>query len=51
MSLDEFAGKTPHDKNYKNFKSHFPAAQKMLKEIRGPTMLQAGYHHANMVAS
>ena len=39
------------DKTWPNFKTHFTAAQKVLKEIRGPTMLQAGYHHANMVAS
>ena len=39
------------NKTYTNFKTHFTAAQKVLKEIRGPTMLQAGYHHANMVAS
>lgn len=33
------------------FKSHFRDAQAQLKEIRGPTMQQAGYHHANMLAS
>ena len=32
-------------------KSHFCDAQKELKEIRGPTMQQAGFHHANMFAS
>ena len=39
------------NKTWANFKAHFTAAQKVLKEIRGPTMLQAGYYHANMVAS
>ena len=33
------------------FKSHFRDAQTKLKEIRGPTMQQASYHHANMLAS
>ena len=34
-----------------NFKEHFKNAQNDLKQIRGPTMKQAGYHHANMLAS
>ena len=38
-------------KTWEVFKSHFRDAQKDLKEIRGPTMQQAGYHHANMLAS
>ena len=38
-------------KSWDLFKSHFRGAQKDLKEIRGPTMQQAGYHHANMLAS
>ena len=33
------------------FRSYFRDAQRELKEIRGPTMQQAGYHHANMLAS
>ena len=37
------------DKTWDSFKSHFRAAQVELKEIRGPTMHQAGYHHANML--
>ena len=36
-------------KSWAKFKSHFTDAQKM-KAIRGPTMQQAGYHHANMIA-
>ena len=32
------------------FKVHFKDAQTKLKEIRGPIMQQAGYHHANMLA-
>ena len=38
-------------KTWSLFKTHFRAAQVELKEIRGPTMQQAGYHHANMLAS
>ena len=33
------------------FKTHFRDAQTKLKEIRGPTMQQTDYHHANMLAS
>ena len=32
------------------FKSHFKTAQQQLKAIRGPTMQQAGYHHATHLA-
>ena len=37
-------------KTWASFKTHFKTAQAELKEIRGPTMQQAGYHHANMLA-
>ena len=37
-------------KTWTRFKTHFTTAQKQLKAIRGPTMQQAGYHHANMLA-
>ena len=33
-----------------NFKSHFRKAQVELEQIRGPTMHQVIYHHANMLA-
>ena len=39
------------NKTWDSFKTHFRNAQTELKEIRGPTMQQAGYHHANMLAS
>ena len=39
------------NKTWDNFKTHFTAAQKQLRAIRGPTMQQAGYHHANMIAN
>ena len=38
------------NKTWTKFKQHFTDAQKQLKAIRGPTMQQAGYHHANMLA-
>ena len=38
-------------KTWDSFKSHFTQAQSALKAIRGPTMQQAGYHHANMLAA
>ena len=38
-------------KTWALFKTHFRNAQTELKDIRGPTMQQAGYHHANMLAS
>jgi len=38
-------------KTWDSFKSHFTTAQSALKAIRGPTMQQAGYHHANMLAA
>ena len=37
-------------KTWDRFKKHFKNAQKQLKAIRGPTMQQAGYHHANHLA-
>ena len=49
-AIGEWNKKSPTDKTWDIFKSHFRAAQVELKEIRGPTMLQAGYHHANMLA-
>ena len=39
------------NKTWALFKTHFRDAQMELKDIRGPTMQQAGYHHANMLAS
>ena len=50
-ALGEWKPKPANDKTWLNFKSHFKAAQEELKEIRGPTMQQAGFHHANMLAA
>ena len=49
-ALGEWETLTSTEKTWKKFKEHFTAAQKQLKAIRGPTMQQAGYHHANMLA-
>ena len=47
----DWQAKPPQDENRTKFKSNFTAVQKMLKKISGPTVLQAGYYHTNMVAS
>ena len=48
--LGDWELKTVRDKTWQGFKTHFTNAQKQLKAIRGPTMQQAGYHHANHLA-
>ena len=48
--MGEWNAKPLNVKTWDNFKSHFRDAQVELKEIQGPIMLQAGYHHANMLA-
>ena len=37
-------------KTWATFKTNFKEVQDELKEIRGPTMQQVGFHHANMLA-
>ena len=43
--------KVARTKTWTIFKSHFKDAQAELKDIRGPTIQQAGYHHAKMLAT
>ena len=50
-ALTMWEDKSVEDKTWKEFKTHFHEAQLRLKQIRGPTMQQAGYHHANALAS
>ena len=50
QALIAWENKRPAEKTWENLKTHFKQAQKELKAIRGPTMQQAGYHHANMLA-
>ena len=40
----------PNIKTWDSFKTHFKKAQKQLQTIRGPTMQQTGYRHANHLA-
>ena len=49
-ALGEWEALRATAKTWVKFKKHFTTAQKQLKAIRGPTMQQAGYHHANMLA-
>ena len=49
-ALGDWELKPIGSKTWANFKTHFTSAQKQLKAIRGPTMQQAGYHHANSLA-
>ena len=39
------------NKTWGRFKTHFKDTQEQLRVIRRPTMQQAGYHHANHLAS
>ena len=49
-ALMQWEAKPQADKTWANFKTHFHEAQLQLKQIRGPTMQQSGFHHANMLA-
>ena len=49
-ALSDWELKPQAQKTWSNFKTHFTAAQKQLKAIRGPTMQQAGYHQVNLLA-
>ena len=49
-ALGDWESLTARNKTWSCFKQHFKDAQKQLKAIRGPTMQQAGYHHANSLA-
>ena len=50
LAIGEWNQKGMADKTWTNLKSHFGDAQKALKDIRGPTMAQAGFHQINHVA-
>ena len=49
-ALGEWESLADTAKTWTIFKSHFKTAQQQLKAIRGPTMQQAGYHHASHLA-
>ena len=48
--ISNWISKQLNNKTCDNFKTHFSEAHAKLKAIRGPTMQQAGCHHANMLA-
>ena len=50
-ALGEWNRKPAEDKTWGIFKDHFQDAQQTLKDIRGPTMQQSGFHHANHLAT
>ena len=50
-ALGDWNKKAEREKTWDLFKDHFTDAQQTLKDIRGPTMAQAGFHHANLLAS
>ena len=49
-ALGEWSSRAATTKTWDTFKVHFKDAHTKLKEIRGPTIQQADYHHANMFA-
>ena len=49
-ALGEWEAKPTANKNWTNLKLHFSQAQEELKKIRGPTMVQAGFHQMNNIA-
>ena len=51
IALDEWENKPNVDKTWDNFKTHLKNAQQQLKKVRGPTVQQAGCHHANHLAT
>ena len=51
IAIREWNAKPKVDKTWNNLKLHFSQAQEELKKIRGPTMIQAGFHQINNIAS
>ena len=49
-ALGEWEAKPTANTNWTNLKLHFSQAQEELKKIRGPTMVQAGFHQMNNIA-
>lgn len=50
QGLIDWNKKPKADQTWSNLKQHFKEAQQALKEVRGPSMLQAGFAHANHLA-
>ena len=51
IATREWNAKPDLQKTWDNLKLHFSQAQEELKRIRGPTMVQAGFHQINHIAS
>jgi len=49
-ALTHWEQKPEVQRTWAQFKTHFHEAQLNLKKIRGPTMQQAGFHQANLIA-
>ena len=49
-ALTQWENKPQAEKTWANFKIHFHEVQLQLKQIRGPTMQQSGFYHANALA-
>ena len=49
--LGEWNRRPEQDNTWESFKKHFQDAQQTLKDIRGTTMAQSGYHYANHLAT
>jgi len=49
-ALTHWEQKPEVQRTWAQFKTHFHEAQLNLKKIRGPTMQQAGFHQANIIA-
>ena len=50
QGLRDWLAKPAQDKTWHNFKLHFETEHDSLRDIRGITMQQAGFHQANYVA-
>ena len=50
QGLIDWDKKPTADKTWANLKSHFKQAQQDLRKARGPSMVQAGFAHANHLA-
>ena len=50
MAQQDWNRKPAAEKNWTNLKKHFRKVRQELKDVRGPTMRQAGLHQANILA-
>ena len=50
-ALGDWYDRPPHEHTWVNFKTHFTAAQRKLKKIRGPTVRDTTFHQVNQLAT